>query len=75
MGRRMEVLAWNALAAAVVTHPMYPGEEAQLHANTPHRPAVRTLCADWKSVACTGIAQLRRKRPSTRRLTSERPRR
>lgn len=60
MGRRMDVLAWNRLAAAMIT------EFDRLPA--PHRnyvrvlftdPAMRTLYEDWESVARTAVAQLR----------------
>lgn len=60
LGRRMDVLAWNPLAAALVT------DFAQLPAK--HRNYVRllfteahmrTLYADWESVARTSVALLR----------------
>lgn len=60
MGRRMDVLAWNQLAAAMIT------DFGKVPA--PHRnyvrilfvdPAMRTLYADWESVARTAVAQLR----------------
>lgn len=60
MGRRMDVLAWNRLAAAMIT------DFAQVPAK--HRnyvrilftdPAMRVLYQDWESVAKTAVAQLR----------------
>lgn len=60
MGRRMDVLAWNRLAAAMITD--FGAVPA------PHRnyvrilftdPIMRTLYRDWESVARTAVAQLR----------------
>ncbi|MBA8823973.1 transcriptional regulator with XRE-family HTH domain [Saccharopolyspora lacisalsi] len=73
LGRRMDVLAWNPLAAALVT------DFAQLP--TKHRNYVRllfteqhmrALYADWESVAHTSVALLRRQaahHPDDHRLT------
>lgn len=61
LGRRMDVLAWNALAAALVT------DFAQIPKNKRNYirlvftdPAMRSLYADWDTVAHTCVALLRR---------------
>jgi len=60
MGRRMDVLAWNRLAAAMITDF---GQVPAKHRNYVRilftDPAMRTLYADWESVARTAVAQLR----------------
>ncbi|MFC9651139.1 MULTISPECIES: helix-turn-helix domain-containing protein [unclassified Streptomyces] len=60
MGRRMDVLAWNALAAALVTDF---GRIPERHRNYVRLvftdPAMRTLYSDWETVARTCAAQLR----------------
>lgn len=59
-GRRGDVLAWNALAAALVTEFSRLPEK---HRNYPRiqftDPAMRTLYADWESSAKISVAQLR----------------
>ncbi|MFI7664733.1 helix-turn-helix domain-containing protein [Nocardia sp. NPDC049526] len=74
LGRRTDILAWNSLAAALITD----------YANIPERnrnntrilftdPAMRTLYADWEGVARTAVAQLRMqaaKYPDDPRLTA-----
>lgn len=74
MGRRMDVIAWNSLAAALVTDF---GRIPEKHRNYPRilftDPAMRTLYADWKTVARTCVAQLRMeaaKYPNDPRLTA-----
>ncbi|MFC4502504.1 MULTISPECIES: helix-turn-helix domain-containing protein [Streptomyces] len=74
MGRRMDVIAWNPLAAALITDF---GAIPEKHRNYVRilftDPAMRTLYADWKSVARTCVAQLRMaaaKYPDDPRLTS-----
>ncbi|MEV1038131.1 helix-turn-helix transcriptional regulator [Streptomyces sp. NPDC050204] len=74
MGRRMDVIAWNPLAAALVTDF---GAVPEKHRNYVRilftDPAMRTLYADWKGVARTAVAQLRMeaaKYPDDPRLTS-----
>ncbi|WP_098013070.1 helix-turn-helix domain-containing protein [Streptomyces sp. sk226] len=74
MGRRMDVLAWNPLAAALVTDF---GSVPEKHRNYVRilfaDPAMRTLYADWKSVARMAVAQLRMeaaKYPDDPRLTA-----
>ncbi|MBA2952061.1 helix-turn-helix domain-containing protein, partial [Streptomyces sp. PSKA28] len=59
-GRRGDILAWNALAAALVTDFARIPEK---HRNYPRitftDPAMRTLYADWETSAQTAVAQLR----------------
>ncbi|MFF5546856.1 MULTISPECIES: helix-turn-helix domain-containing protein [Streptomyces] len=59
-GRRGDVLAWNALASAMVTDFAAIPEK---HRNYPRliftEPAMRTLYADWENAARTAVAQLR----------------
>lgn len=60
MGRRMDVLAWNRLAAAMITDF---GQVPAKHRNYVRilftDPAMRMLYKDWESVAKTAVAQLR----------------
>ncbi|KGN31441.1 XRE family transcriptional regulator [Knoellia sinensis KCTC 19936] len=74
MGRRMDVLAWNRLAAAMITDF---GQVPAKHRNYVRilftDPAMRTLYQDWESVAKTAVAQLRMqaaKNPADPRLTA-----
>lgn len=74
MGRRMDVLAWNRLAAAMITDF---GQIPAKHRNYVRvlftDPAMRTLYKDWEVVARTAVAQLRMeaaKNPDDPRLTS-----
>lgn len=74
MGRRMDVLAWNSLAAALVTDF---GAIPEKHRNYVRiiftEPAMRSLYADWETVARTCTAQLRMeaaKYPDDPRLTA-----
>jgi hypothetical protein len=59
-GRRGDILAWNALAAALVTDFSQLPEK---HRNYPRiqftDPAMRTLYADWEASAQISVAQLR----------------
>jgi transcriptional regulator with XRE-family HTH domain len=59
-GRRGDILAWNALAAALVTDFSRIPEK---HRNYPRiqftDPAMRTLYADWESSAQISVMQLR----------------
>ncbi|MFJ7998140.1 helix-turn-helix domain-containing protein [Streptomyces sp. NPDC096310] len=59
-GRRGDILAWNALAAALVTDFARIPEK---HRNYPRLvfidPAMRGLYADWKASARIAVAQLR----------------
>lgn len=60
MGRRMDILAWNALAATMITDF---GSVPAKHRNYVRilftDPAMRELYKDWKTVAMTSVAQLR----------------
>ncbi|MEU4780594.1 helix-turn-helix transcriptional regulator [Micromonospora sp. NPDC023633] len=60
MGRQMDILGWNRLAATMITDF---GKVAEKHRNYVRilftDPAMRTLYADWESVARTAVAQLR----------------
>ncbi|MFD3377564.1 MULTISPECIES: helix-turn-helix domain-containing protein [unclassified Streptomyces] len=74
MGRRMDVIAWNPLAAALITDF---GKVTEKHRNYVRilftDPMMRRLYADWKSVARTAVAQLRMeaaKYPDDPRLTA-----
>ncbi|MGW1316573.1 helix-turn-helix domain-containing protein [Streptomyces sp. NPDC002426] len=74
MGRRMDVIAWNPLAAALVTDFSAVPEKHRNYVRILFTdPAMRTLYADWKSVARTSVAQLRMeaaKYPDDPRLTA-----
>ncbi|KOU03076.1 XRE family transcriptional regulator [Streptomyces sp. NRRL F-2295] len=60
MGRRMDVLAWNTLAAAMITDFEAVPEKHRNYVRILFTdPAMRTLYADWKSVGRTAVAQLR----------------
>lgn len=74
IGRRMDVIAWNSLAAALITDF---GKIPDKHRNYLRilftDPAMRTLYADWETVARTCVAQLRMeaaKYPDDPRLTA-----
>ena len=74
MGRRMDVLAWNALAAAMITDfGAVPAKQRNYVRILFTEPAMRSLYADWNTVAQTAVAQLRMeaaKYPDDPRLTS-----
>lgn len=74
MGRRMGILAWNSLAAALVTNFGEVPEKKRNYTRILFTdPAMRTLYADWGSVARTAVAQLRMeaaKYPDDSRLTA-----
>ncbi|MFJ2171425.1 helix-turn-helix domain-containing protein [Streptomyces sp. NPDC087851] len=74
MGRRMDVIAWNPLAAALITDFGAVPEKRRNYVRILFAdPAMRTLYADWKSVARTAVAQLRMeaaKYPDDPRLTA-----
>ncbi|GAV41788.1 helix-turn-helix domain-containing protein [Streptomyces acidiscabies] len=61
LGRRMDILAWNPLAAALITDF---SKVPQKHRNYIRllftEPAMRELYADWENVAHACVAQLRR---------------
>lgn len=74
MGLRMDVLAWNRLAAAMITDfGQVPAKQRNYVRILFTDPAMRTLYKDWESVAKTAVAQLRMeaaKYPDDPRLTS-----
>ncbi|MGW8688551.1 helix-turn-helix transcriptional regulator [Streptomyces sp. NPDC055817] len=74
MGRRMDVLAWNSLAAALVTDfGRIPEKQRNYVRIIFTDPAMRALYADWETVARTSVAQLRMeaaKYPDDPRLTA-----
>lgn len=60
MGRRMDVLAWNHLAAAMITDfGAVPAKHRNYVRILFTDPAMRTLYQDWESVAKVAVAQLR----------------
>lgn len=73
MGRRMDVLAWNRLAAAMMLDfGEIPDKQRNYVRLLFTHPAMRTLYADWETVAKTAVAQLRMeaaKYPDDPRLT------
>ncbi|OFI38508.1 XRE family transcriptional regulator [Arthrobacter sp. SW1] len=59
-GPRLDVLAWNPLAAALITDfSAIPAERRNYVRMVFTDPAMRTLYADWESVARTCVAILR----------------
>lgn len=73
MGRRMDILAWNALAAALVTDFARIPEKHRNYVRLVFTdPAMKTLYTDWETVARTCVAQLRMaaKYPADPRLTA-----
>ncbi|MFC9429801.1 helix-turn-helix domain-containing protein [Streptomyces sp. NPDC056987] len=60
MGHRMDVIAWNPLAAALITDFSAVPEKHRNYVRILFTdPAMRTLYADWKAVGRTSVAQLR----------------
>ncbi|MFE6037333.1 helix-turn-helix domain-containing protein [Streptomyces sp. NPDC056452] len=74
LGRRMDVIAWNSLAAILVTDFGKVPEKQRNYVRILFTdPAMRTLYADWETVARTCVAQLRMeaaKYPDDPRLTA-----
>ncbi|MEV7391987.1 helix-turn-helix domain-containing protein [Streptomyces sp. NPDC091215] len=74
LGRRMDVLAWNRLAAALVTDfSKIPDKHRNYVRILFTDPLMRTLYADWNAVARLSVAILRMeaaKYPQDTRLTS-----
>ncbi|WP_018549527.1 helix-turn-helix domain-containing protein [Streptomyces sp. LaPpAH-108] len=74
LGRRMDVLAWNPLAAALLgDFDNIPDKQRNYVRMVFLDPAVRALYRDWPEVAQTGVAQLRMEAardPKDPRLTS-----
>ncbi len=60
LGRRTDILAWNSLAAALMTDYAKIPEKKRNHTRILFNdPAMRTLYAHWEEVARTTVAQLR----------------
>lgn len=74
LGRRMDIIAWNPLAAALVTDfARIPEKQRNYLRILFTDPAMRTLYADWEKVARTAVAQFRMeaaKYPDDPRLTA-----
>ncbi|GAA1373678.1 helix-turn-helix domain-containing protein [Streptomyces beijiangensis] len=74
MGRRMDILAWNSLAAALMTDFAQVPEKKRNYTRILFTdPAMRTLYDDWDNVAKTAVSQLRMeaaKYPDDSRLTA-----
>lgn len=61
LGRRMDILAWNSLAAALVADFSRIPEKNRNYVRLLFTdPAMRNLYADWERVARTAVSQLRR---------------
>ncbi|MEV0697138.1 helix-turn-helix domain-containing protein [Saccharopolyspora sp. NPDC050389] len=59
-GRRMDILAWNAMAAALITDFAKIPEKERNYARLIFTdPSARELYPDWEGVAHTAVAQLR----------------
>ncbi|WP_326687296.1 helix-turn-helix domain-containing protein [Streptomyces sp. NBC_01795] len=73
-GRRMDILGWNSLGAALVTDfGTIPEKKRNYTRILFTDPAMRSLYADWESVARTAVAQLRMEAatyPDDSRLTA-----
>ncbi|MEE1743679.1 MULTISPECIES: helix-turn-helix transcriptional regulator [unclassified Streptomyces] len=59
LGRRMDVLAWNALGDAVVGFSRMPAAERNMPRQVFLEPAARELYPDWAAVAAETVAHLR----------------
>ncbi|MFD3308646.1 helix-turn-helix domain-containing protein [Streptomyces sp. NPDC058656] len=60
LGRRMDILAWNSLGAALVTDfSLIPEKKRNYVRLLFTDPAMRQLYPDWERVARTAVAQLR----------------
>ncbi|MEU3528742.1 helix-turn-helix domain-containing protein [Streptomyces sp. NPDC038707] len=74
LGRRMDVLAWNPMAAALITDfARIPDKQRNYVRLVFTDAAVRALYPDWESVAHTCVAQLRMEAardPADPRLTA-----
>lgn len=73
LGRRVDILAWNALSAALITDFAAIPENRRNYVRIIFTdPAMKQLYADWETVARTCVAQLRMeaaKYPTDPRLT------
>ncbi|MFI9047693.1 helix-turn-helix transcriptional regulator [Streptomyces sp. NPDC053427] len=73
LGRRMDVLAWNALGDAVVGFSQMPPEERNMPRQVFLDPQARELYPDWPAVAAETVAHLRLdagSHPHDRQLTT-----
>jgi hypothetical protein len=74
IGRNTDILAWNPLAAALVTDfSRIPQEQRNYVRLLFTDPAIRTLYSDWEAMARLAVAHLRmdsRRRPDDPRLTA-----
>ncbi|MFT0848248.1 helix-turn-helix transcriptional regulator [Actinomycetaceae bacterium L2_0104] len=74
MGRRMDVIGWNSLAAAMmIDFSQIPAKKRNYVRILFTHPLMRNLYADWETVARTSVAQLRMeaaKYPDDPRLAS-----
>ncbi|GHJ47468.1 DNA-binding protein [Catellatospora sp. TT07R-123] len=59
LGRRMDVLAWNALADAVAGFSTMPPQQRNVAYHTFLNPKARLLYRDWPTVAAETVAFLR----------------
>ncbi|WP_310723786.1 helix-turn-helix transcriptional regulator [Streptomyces sp. N2A] len=59
LGRRMDVLAWNALGDAVVGFSQMPPEERNMPRQVFLHPQAREVYPDWPAVAAETVAYLR----------------
>ncbi|MCF6469412.1 helix-turn-helix domain-containing protein [Nonomuraea sp. MG754425] len=60
LGRRTDILAWNQMAAALVTDfGRIPERQRNFVRLIFTDPAMRRLYADWRDIAPSGVAQLR----------------
>jgi transcriptional regulator with XRE-family HTH domain len=60
LGRNMDILAWNSLAAALITDFSQIPEDQRNHVRLVFTdPAIRHLYADWEGVARSNVAMLR----------------
>ncbi|MET8226054.1 helix-turn-helix transcriptional regulator [Streptomyces sp. NPDC005301] len=73
LGRRMDVLAWNALGDAVVGFSRMPAEERNMPRQVFLDPRAREVYPDWAAVAAETVAHLRLdagRHPRDRRLAT-----
>ncbi|MFJ9681170.1 helix-turn-helix transcriptional regulator [Streptomyces sp. NPDC101194] len=59
LGRRMDVLAWNALGDAVVGFSRIPAAERNMPRQVFLEPAAREMYPEWAAVAAETVAHLR----------------
>ncbi|MDI1462559.1 helix-turn-helix transcriptional regulator [Catellatospora sp. KI3] len=73
LGRRMDVLAWNALADAIAGFGAMPAQRRNVAYQTFLNPHTRTRYRDWPAVAAETVAHLRRdagRHPGDERLAA-----